>query len=285
VPTEDGTRAAIHITDSDGNSIGKPSKWGSQRIMFVGKSEKMFIRMEHSVRDDTMTGTEKQTMYVTPLNGNADSEHAVEQLLQLYSIPSWSAAVGNCKQHGIVGSMKSKNPTPKQITDHATALATRGGVFFPTSTNDIDDEDRCLKFSGKLVQARKQHVPASGTGFDVPAVNRYFEENNDAGLRLIEFLGRDGHAYTGQHGDIQSVGTGLFILTLHPDYYAAKISKVTTPHRLETVVCIDVQTASNGSQKFTMPNIQAMLETPDSDEEGVLADVDAFVAKRRKLSV
>ena len=305
VPTEDGSRVVLDIRDPAGNSVGKPSKWGSQTIMFVGTCDKMFIRADSAVRDDAMTGTEKQTMYIKQLDGNKDSENAVKQLLDTYSITAWSKAVGKCKNHGLASSAKAKNPSAKQLGEHAAALATRGGVFFPTSSNDLEDPDRCLKFSAKLVLQRKQHVPATGTGFDIPAVNNYFEEASDCGVRLIEFLGRDGHPFTGNHGDIQQVGAGLFIVTIHPDYYAAKISKVTTPHRLQTVVCIDVTTSSGGSKAFAMPNIQNMLEPPSShtatdaadttddeltDDAAASADaadtfdVNAFVAKRRRVN-
>lgn len=293
-PNDDNTRLVLSIKDAAGNEVGRASKWGSRRIMFVGKCDgRMFIKPDHAIRDGTIEGNEKQTMYITPLDGNADSLHAHKQMLAMWTPESWSKAVGTCKSHAALATLKKKDPTAKQIVDHCSSLANRGAVFFPTSTNDTDDPDRCLKFSGKLVQAKKQHVPAQGTEYDTPLVNDYFNDHPDSGLRLIQFMRRDGHDYTGLLGNIQSIGAALFIVTVHPDYFAKNINKVTTPHRLETAVCLDVS-ISTGGVRFTMPNMQDMLDTPsDNDDDdttqqlfgGPVDPVDAFVAERKRQRV
>jgi len=169
-------------------------------------------------------------------------------------------------------------------------------VFLPVQTDDEGVVN--LKFANKIKQDKRKYVRAVGTGFDIPIVDDYFANDTAAGLRLTSFLGRDGSEWQGTPDQITAINCGYFIVTLYPDYFAQKIGKFTTPHRLETIVCLDVETsAGGGGVQFNMPqNLQqlaGMKDTPSSDEDdddgddgdAAAAAGDGFLEQRKRAKL
>ena len=250
-------------------STGKPFKEDgfSAKVLIVGKCTKHYDSPESVFRDGLdapMTGTEKQTYYIEPLDGHRGSKAAVKQLLRLYNPEgtAWAEAASKTPNHAVKSTLKKKGASEKQILEHAKQLAQRGSVFFPVHSDE--DGNKTLRLSNKLVQSRRTYTRAIGTGFDIDTVDAYFTsaDNKDKGIRLTSFLGRDGKAWQGKCGDIKAINIGFFIVSLYSDYFAPKISKFTMPHRLETIVCIDCTTSTGGSTTVVIPNMQELMGLP-----------------------
>jgi len=267
------------VTDKAGKQISPMGKYGGTRILVKGRSTKSFHSPEHVFRDgvdSTMNGKEKQVFYLEAIDNDPDSVAAMKQLKDLWdtaskSPKSWANAVADCPDHKALLSLKTKNPTKAAIVKHAQTMIDRGNVFFPVARSDEDDS-LALKFSNKIRQEKRQYKPAKGSGFDIDIVDEYFKSDTNAGLRLVSFLGRDGTEWQGRQADIKAVHAGFFIITVYPDYYVDTIKKITTPHRLETIVCLDCDTASASGLRFTMPNLQELAGMPaeDADKGGAM---------------
>lgn len=267
------------VTDKSGKQISPMGKYGGTRILVKGRCTKSFHSPEHVFRDGTdsaMNGKEKQVFYLEAIENDPDSVAAVKQLKGLWdtaskSTTSWANAVGECPDHKALLSLKTKNPTKAAIVKHAQTMVDRGNVFFPVARNDEDDS-LSLKFSNKIRQEKRQYKPAKGSGFDLDIVDEFFKSDTNAGLRLVSFLGRDGTEWQGRQADIKAVHAGFFIITVYSDYYVDTIKKITTPHRLETIVCLDCDTASASGSRFTMPNLQELAGMPSetTDKDGAM---------------
>ena len=258
-PCEDMARVGLVARDASGDPLVAKSNWGALDVMFIGKVGDMYMSPDFVFREPVMQGSEKQSVYVEAVEGNADSEAAVAQLLGAYTPEAWAKAVSECEgKHTLVSTMRKKNPTPDQVREHCEAMAGKGSVFLPRHKRPDDDEFR-LKLHSKLVQSKKTHQPAKNGEFNTDIVNDYFEAHPESGLKLVEFMGRDGEMWEGKAGDIRDIGAAFFIVTFYPDYFAQKIGKVTCPLRLKTVVCISASTGTHGSKQFKMRNMQDML--------------------------
>lgn len=288
-----------------GAQLSPLGKYGGTKILAILACKKHFSAAKHVFGrdgvDSPMVGNEKQTFYPTAVQEIADSVAAERQLKHLY-VPgtptTWAAAASACKEHKIHSlNKKSKSATKEQSLAHAVQFAERGNVFLPIHCDD--DGNHTLKFANKIKQDKRKYTKAVGTGFDIPIVDEYFANDTGSGLRLTSFLGRDGSEWQGTPDMITTIECGFFIITLYPDYFAQKIGKFTTPHRLETIVCIDVSTAeSGGGATFNMPmNLQELAgmqtaESADEDddhadgdndsEQDNTEDIDGFLAERKR---
>lgn len=299
-PTDEN-RLAVNVRHkATGEQIGAPSRFGSRKVMFIGAVRNMYVGQHSVIKEDTgMQASCKQTVYIEALQGNDDSVAAIKELTSVYSAERWSAAVAKSGgKHAIMAGIKKNKQDEKGVREHCLQMAQRGAVFFPVAPKtDDDDEPPAVKFSSKLHQSKCTHMPAAGTGFDIDVVNDYFKANPGNGIALIDFIGRDGTSWKGKPEDLREINAAFFVVTLHPDWFAAKINKVTMPHRVQTIVCLDATTSCGAKKPFSMPNVQAFVtpadpaSTPapagdpssdDDDETDVNADADEFVRARKR---
>ena len=119
----------------------------------------------------------------------------------------------------VVQKAKKKDPTEKQLFDFCTQLVDTGKVFFPIGEDGENDDGtprNTFKGANKIVKSNMKYKRATGTGFDIEAVDDFFAGNPTSGISLIKFIGRDGKEWKGKPDEIGKIHHGFFGLTCFP---------------------------------------------------------------------
>ena len=209
--TTDENRVVPAVFDATGTKqISPSSKFGGLNIMVAAKCSRMFKNPQQIFEENVMTGQEKQTFYLDPIDESEDSVAGIDQLTDLFSGEPWSKAVSECPNHNIEKAFKKKNPSKEDLYKHALSMVDKGQVYFPTVT-DAESGKTTPKFWNKIVMSNRKYSPNKQSGFDIDCVQTYFATNPDTGLKLTEFLGRDYQAWEGKTEEIECINAGYFL--------------------------------------------------------------------------
>jgi hypothetical protein len=206
-----------------------------------------------------------------------------DKLIALYR--AWPNAAATCPGHQVrelYKKAKKKEPTEKQLLDFCTQLVDSGKVFFPIGEDGENDDGTpryTFKPANKIVKNNLKYKRATGSGFDIDAVDEYFANNPNSGITLIKFVGRDGKEWKGKADEIGKIHYGFFGVDLFSDYFAPKINKFTMPTRAKVAVCIDVETTGNAGSNFVMADMQGLAGMQVEEDEGGVDDSSLCVAE------
>ncbi len=281
VPTDDHRIVPAAFDALTGKRVPNTGNPFACAVMIEAACTKKFVGPR--IIEDGMDGKPEMgsnTKQVLHMRGKG-----ADKMIKLYR--GWAKAASSCPGHQVrelYKKAKKKDPTEKQLFDFCTQLVDTGKVFFPIGEDGENDDGtprNTFKGANKIVKSNMKYKRATGTGFDIEAVDDFFAGNPTSGISLIKFIGRDGKEWKGKPDEIGKIHHGFFGIDLFSDYFAPKINKFTMPTRAKVVVCIDVETTGSNTNNFVMADMQGLAGMQVEVEEDEKDEDDGLEAAMR----